>query len=301
MKKKIFLVCLWIICCFLCVKGYVFAENMDRIAAIVNDSVITEAELALFASMTDIDNDGEMSDNDARNLRKKLLQRMVEDKLILQEAKKLNLIVNERMVEERVEEVKEKAGSQEFFDLALKQQGITLNEFREKLRNQLLVYLAIQHVITEKIKISPKEVTEYYQEHEDKFMMPESALIDSIFVEKKETLDEIQDQLNNGKDFNDLAQKYSQRANLGLVRRGQLKKDLDNFIFSLKQGQCSLPFEFDGGYYIFLLKEKKEASCKPIKEAKSEILMILQSDKMERKLKEWIEELKEKAYISIRD
>lgn len=300
MKKNLLFYFLFVFC-VMGTNGHVFAENMDRIAAIVNDAVITEAELALFASMTDLGDEGEMSDKDAFNLRKKLLQRMVEDKLILQEAKKLNLVVNERMVEERVEEIKEKAGNQESFDMALEQQGITLNEFREKLRNQLLVYLAIQRIVTDKIKISPREVTDFYQQHEDQFMMPESALVDSIFVEKKETLDEIQEQLKGGRDFNELAEKYSKRANLGLVKRGSLKKDLDDFIFSLKDGQCSLSLEFDGGFYIFLLKEKKEASCKSIKESKSQILMILQNDKTERKLKEWIEELKEKAYISVRE
>ncbi len=292
---------LFYIFCFFSLDINVWAENMDKIAAIVNDDVITEAELALFASMTDFGEAGEMTDKDAHNFRKKLLQRMVEDRLILQEAKKMNLIVNERVVEERVEEIKEKAGSSEAFDLALEQQGVTLNELREKLKNQLLVYLAIQHVVSDTIKISPKEVTDYYNRHLDQFMTPESAQVDSIFVEDKSALDQVHEELNNGKDFSEVAGKYSQKASLGLIKRGQLKKELDDFIFSLKEGQCSLPFKSDSGYYLFLLKEKKESAQKTIDEAKGQISATLEGVKTERKLKEWIEDLKEKTYISIRE
>lgn len=277
------------------------AGSMDKIAAIVNDDIITEAELILFASMTDIEDTEEMSDEDARNFRKKLLQRMVEDRLVLQEAKKMNLIVNDRLVEGRIEEIREKAGSPGAFDLALEQQGITLNELREKLKNQLLVYLAIEHAVTNTIKISPKDVTDYYNKHKDQFMALESAQVDSIFVEDKSILDQVHEELNAGKDFNELSKKYSKKANVGLIKRGQLKKELDDFIFGLKERQCSLPFEFDNGYYLFLVREKNDAKEKSIEEVRAQIFTMLENAKTERKLKEWIEELKERAYISIRE
>lgn len=282
-------------------SAHSFAQKADKIVAIVNDDVITEAELVLFASMTDLDSEAGAPGNNAGELRKKLLQRMVEDKLVLQEAKKMNIAVNEKLVEDRIDEIKEKAGSSEAFDEALEQQGITLNELREKLKNQLLVYLAIQRRVTDAIQVSPKEVTDFYNAHTDNFMTPETVVVDSIFVDNKEMLDKVKGELESGKDFQKIAETYSRRGSLGSVKRGQLKKDLDDFIFGLEPQEYSRPFEYEGGYYVFLVKEKKPPSSKSIDEVKGQISTILQNEKTERKLKEWIEELKDKAYISIRE
>jgi peptidyl-prolyl cis-trans isomerase SurA len=278
-----------------------FCEKLDKIAAIVNGDVITEEEVALFMKMTDMAEEAGLAVDNPAELRRQLLGRMVEDRLVLQEAKNMGLKPDEKLIEDRIKDVKKRAGSELAFDMALKQQGYSLLELREKFRNQLMIYLAVQRAVRSKIQVSPKEVTEYYMAHQDQFSVPETVVVDSLFVNDAQTLAQAEGLLSEGKDFNEVAKEYSQKSNLGSVARGQLKKDLEDVLFGLVPGERSAPISVEGGFYVFLLKEKLAPSKKGIADVKDRITVMLEESKTEKKLKEWLESLKDKAYISIRE
>lgn len=284
-----------------CWEREAFSEKLDKIAAIVNGDVITEEEVSIFMKMTDMAEESGLSVNDPDELRRQLLNRMVEDRLVLQEAKRMGLKPDEKMVEDRIKEIKKRAGSELAFEMALKQQGFSLVELREKFKNQLMIYLAVQKEVKGKVQVSPKEVTEYYQAHEDQFVVPESVVVDSLFVNNAEALAQAEKLLGEGKDFNEVSKEYSQKSNLGIVAKGQLKKDLEDVLFGLAPGERSTPISVEGGFYVFLLKEKMSPSRKNIADVKDDITAMLEEQKVEKKLKEWLESLKDKAYISIRE
>lgn len=284
-----------------CCPRHVFAEKMDKIVAIVNEDVITEDELNVFIKITAMDEEAEIKGEDLQELKKALLDRMIEDRLILQEAKRLQLKADEKIIEDRIREIKQKAGNERAFEQALKAEGVSLNELREKLKNQILVYLVVAKEIKDKVTVSPKEVTDYFNEHQSEFAVPEVAVVDSIFVETKEDLEKVETELTEGKDFQAVAAQYSKKSNIGEARRGQLKKELEDFIFALNIDQCSRPFSVDDGFYIFLVKERHSPSSRELDEVKDKITARLEQKKMEKLLKEWVESLKEKAYISIRE
>jgi len=114
-------------------------------------------------------------------------------------------------------------------------------------------------------------------------------------------LGKVEADLASGKDFSEVAKSYSKKSSLGNVTRGQLKKNLEDVVFSLGVGQCSKPVEVEDGTYVFSVKEKLAPSQKTIDEVKDKIAVILENTKIEKGLKEWIEGLKDKAYISIRE
>lgn len=295
---SIFLFCLASVFVF---SKHIFAEKMDKIVAIVNEDVITDEELNVFLKITSMDEEPEVKDKDLQELKKALLDRMIEDRLILQEAKRLQLKPDEKIIEDRIRDIKQKAGNERAFEQALKAEGVSLNELREKLKNQILVYLVIEREIKNKVTVSPKEVTDFFNLHQSEFVVPEAAVVDSIFVDTKEDLEKVEQELGEGKDFNVVAGKYSKKSNIGEARRGQLKKELEDFIFGLNIGQCSMPFSVDDGFYIFLVKEQRLPSNRELDEVKDKITARLEQEKMEKLLKEWVESLKEKAYISVRE
>ncbi len=297
MKKRILFI-IFLMFAF-CHPG--FCEKMDKIVAIVNGDIITEGELNLFMKMTDLEHEEGLSVNDPQELKRQLLERLIEDRLILQEAKRLQVKVDESMVEDRIRDIKLRAGNEVLFEKALRSQGISLNELREKLRNQLLIYSVIQREVRSKVHVSPKEVTDYFEAHEGQFVTPEAVVVDSIFVPDKQTLEEVKLALSQGKDFTEVAKTYSKKSNLGEVTRGQFKKELEDFVFSLEVGQGSRPIEAEDGFYLFLVKEKHKPSKKTIQEVKVKIAIDLENAKLEKGLLEWLEELKEKAYISVRE
>ncbi|MDD5019015.1 MAG: peptidyl-prolyl cis-trans isomerase [Candidatus Omnitrophica bacterium] len=282
------------------VTGLCRAEKIDRIVAIVNSDVITHDELDTFARMALLDGEADKEMKTPEEMYKYFLDRMVEDRLILQEAKKLQLKVDEKMIEDRIRDIRFRAGSERDFQQALSSQGISLAELREKLNNQLLIYMVVQREVRGRTQVSPKEVTEYYEANKERFMVPESVVVESIFIEDQALLKEVEQKLSQGESFTKLAQDYSKRNDLGKVARGHLKKDLENFVFSLEPGRPSKPFAIDNGYYIFLVKERLPASEMGLDEIKEKVVVLLESEKSERILKSWIEDLKDKAYISIR-
>lgn len=297
--KKIF-TCLWLAALTFMFPFSCKAEKIDRIAAVVNTEVITEDELGLFERMAMLDDEAEPAIKDPKEMRAYFLERMIEDKLILQEAKRMQLKLDEQAIEDRVRDIRFRAGSEAAFQQALVSQGITLAEFREKLKNQLLIYMAVQREVRRKSLVSPKEVTEYYEKHRENFMVPDSLIVESIFVEDNQSLREVMSKISRGADFAEVGKDYSKRGSIGKVSRGQLKKELEDFVFSLNVGVPSKPFAIDNGYYIFLVKERVPAVQKDLDEVKDKVAAMVENEKAELVLKSWLEELKDKAYISIR-
>jgi parvulin-like peptidyl-prolyl isomerase len=289
----------WLI--FFCWAPFVFGEKMDKIVAVVNGDIITADELNLFIKMSNIDPDASLKGLDPKELKSTLLNRLIEDRLILQEAKRSQLKIDEAVVEDRIRDIKRRAGGEAPFEEALKSQGVSLTELRQKFRNQLMIYTLIQKEVRSKVNVSPKEIMDYYEANQNQFVSPETVVVDSIFIKDKEALKEAEAALDQGKDFNEVAKSYSQKAGLGSVERGQLKKGLEDVLFSLEIGKRSKPVQVDDGYYIFLVKEKRPVTSKSIEEVKDEIKMKIENAKTEKVLKEWIEGLKDQAYISIRE
>ena len=276
------------------------AEKIDRIIAVVNGDVITQDELDTFTRMAKLDEEAEPEFKDPKAMEKYFLDRMIEDKLILQEAKNLQIKTDDSIIEDRIRDIRFRAGSETAFQQALMSQGISLSELRDKLKNQYLIYLAVQREVKAKSQVSPKEVTDYYEKNKDQFKTSDSLAVDSIFVEDKDALKDLQAGLAKGDKFDDLAKQYSKRANIGSIEKGQLKKSLEDFVFSLPAGIPSKPFAVEGGYYIFLVKDKVAGSEEKLEDVKEKVKNMLENQKAELVLKTWIEELKDKAYISIR-
>jgi parvulin-like peptidyl-prolyl isomerase len=280
--------------------GVCQAEKIDRIIAIVNGDAITQEELDMFTRISLLDGEADPDLKEPEAMYRYFLDRMIEDRLILQEARKLQFKADEKIIEDKVRDIRFRAGSDLAFQQALSNQGVSLSELKDKLTNQFLIYLVVQREVKGKTQVSPKEVTDYYEAHKDLFMVPESAIVESIFIEDPAALKEVEKRLAKGESFAALAQEYSKRKDLGKVARGNLKKDLEDFIFSLDPGRPSRPFAIDNGFYIFLVKEKLPPTETDLGEIKEKIIAILESEKSDLILKSWLEELKDKAYISIR-
>ncbi|MFH0877997.1 MAG: peptidyl-prolyl cis-trans isomerase [Candidatus Omnitrophota bacterium] len=277
------------------------AERIDKIIAIVNEDVITEDELKLFIKMLAANEQEAYVKMKPPELKRMLLERMIEDRLIIQEAKRLKIVPEEKMIQARIDDVKARAGGQAEFEAALKAEGITFSELRQKLANQFLVYQVIEREVKSKLNVSPKDVTDYFQKHRDKFFAPATREVDSIFVKDPAALETVLQELGDRKPFADVAKAFSEKSNIEEVSRGQLKKGLEDFIFELGVGVCSRPFATEDGFYVFLVKEDHPAAAKNLSEVKDFITAELEKIQVEKLLKEWLLTLRQKAYISIRE
>jgi len=271
----------------------------DQVVAIVNEDVITQEELDNYINFLQM----QMSPEDWSKYgmsELKALESLIEDRIISQEAEKRDIEIDERAVEQKINKVRSGFRSEDEFLQALKFQGLSLSDLRKRVYEQLLINRFISYEIRSRIIVSPKEVTEFYQDHKEQFKVPEQVLVESISLEDQLTASEVFKKLKSGEDFAGLRERYSVRESLGLVDKGQLKEDIEEAIFNLSIGEFSEPLHTDEGYYIFLAKSKKEESYKDLIEVQSQISDLISNMKYNMRLKSWIEKFKESSYISIK-
>ncbi|MCR4336499.1 MAG: peptidyl-prolyl cis-trans isomerase [Candidatus Omnitrophica bacterium] len=288
----------------------------DTIIAIVNDDVITMRELDdyLHAVHAQLAWEGR-SEEEIKKIMKELevngINKLIEDKLIVTEADRIGLQVNEKVVEERLEEIKKQYPSEQKFYQALIDDGATVTDLRNKIKDQLKIKFLIDDKVKAKIYIHPQDVTAYYNSHLEGYQKPEQLELDSIYLSRPENPEEAQRKIEKAyqilsklqkkeSSFQDLAKEYSEAPSIGMVERGKLLPQIEEAVFKLKEGEVSSVVEVEGGFFIFYLKKKEPASVAQLSEVKEQISQRLFQEKFKEGVREWIDKLKKKAFIEVK-
>lgn len=155
----------------------------------------------------------------------------------------------------------------------------------EKAKSGVLKRALENREVTEKIEVKEEEIEEYYKTHKTEFFVPEEVEAREIVVKTKEEVDSIRNLLLKGADFDSLARKVSiapdkyKGGNMGLFKRGEKEKAIEEVAFKLKPNQISEPIKVKDGYAILEVKRHIEPYIKSLKEAKGEIERKLRIEK----------------------
>lgn len=293
------------------------AEVVDKIEVIVNDEMITRREIDRLLAPV-YERYSAMYDSEALLLkiseaRQKIIEQMIEEKLIYSEAKKLNVNVDEKEIDEKIENTMKRAGGKTDFENMLALQQITLKELRARYKEQTMSRRLIEHKVGSKVTITPAEVSDYYASHIEQFAQPEELLVRNIMIRPGEDpgrsanlANDISKRLSEGCDFGGLAKIYSEGpgagegGSMGYVKRGDLMPAIEDVIFKLKDGEVSGVIQTSVGYHIFKVEERRPAKVRSLEEARREVEEAVFMEKMNQKVKAWVEGLKKNAYIEIR-
>lgn len=298
-----------------------FAQTVDRIVAIVNNEVITQSDVnrvlaTIEAEYRSLFSDPEEVAQKFKQAEENIISQMIEEKLILSEAKRYEIEAEEDTIEARIEQIKEHLAGIEEFEQALEVQGLTLKDLRSRFRDQEIMKKAVDYFVRSGIKVDPIEMSQYYQAHQESLVHPERAKVKTILIRVDESGDEhralqkakgIFERLKKGEKFEELAKAYSQGANaegggsLGFVEKDQLIKEIDEAIFKLPAGEFTDVIKTPQGYRIFKVEEKKPKQVLIFEQAQELIRDILYKEKFTEAFKDWLEELKQEAYISINE
>lgn len=262
-------------------------NNNSEVLATVNGEEITRNELydAMFT-----------------NGGKEILERLITNRLILQEAKKLKISVSEEDIDTEIGKViKENFyGAEDYFYQALEQYGIT----EDALRDDLKIELLLRKIVRDQITVTEEDTREYFIENQYLFNTPEQVEARHILVETRDEAEEIIQLLDEGQNFSELAKEHSidtvsaqQGGNLGFFQRGEMVAEFEEVAFNLAVGSRSGPVETTHGFHIIEVlnrREAHEATFDEVKEAAEEkLLEKLVYEKME----EQINRLREEADI----
>jgi len=275
----------------------------DKIIAIVNKDVITQKDFDGFVNFMRMQlsqtYQGEQMEKKIASLEPDLMERLVEDRLILQEAKKSGIKINNDKVRARVEQIKKAYPSDNEFQAALKQQGLSQVDIETRIREQFLMYSIIEMKIKSKIIINPGEVTDFYQKNIDKLFTPQEWQFQAVTVDKEDLARKVFLALRNNDDPSAVSQRYGVVVNKlnAYADAGQLKKEVEDIVFKLKAGEVSHPAKINDKYYIFKLDNIIAPKQESLLEAQDKIYNILLERKMQQGLTDWIEQLKKQSYI----
>ncbi|MCM8770556.1 MAG: peptidyl-prolyl cis-trans isomerase [Candidatus Omnitrophica bacterium] len=300
--KKIIL--LYLIFSILCLTQGIGAQ--DKIVAVVNREIITQSDVNNFSKFIRMQLATQYHGKDLEEkffeIMPRILERLIEDKLIIQEAKKEGIKIDEARIKAALEEMKRQYPSENAFREDIVRQGLTQADIEDKIRNQLMMQAIIEIKIRNKIRINPKEVTDFYQQHQDELNKPASRDVLSISIPDAVTARRVWEDLKKKDDFSEVAHSYNLQVNeLGQIQPGQLKKELDEIISLLAVGEISDIVKFDNKFYIFKLQRINPPQKRSFEEVRQDIYNYIFEQKMQDAMDKWLNELKAKAYIEIKN
>jgi len=190
----------------------------------------------------------------------------------------------------------------------------------EDMTNALLAQHYMMENISNKAKVTDKEVKDYYNKHKSEFMQPEQVRARHILIKvpanankkqweeaKKKALN-IRARLVKGESFSKLAQKYSddpgsktRGGDLGFFSKGQMVPEFEKAAFSLKKGEISQPVKTTFGYHIIKVEAKKPARQRSFKEVQQEIRQKLLREKQRKLRDKIIAQLKKKYPVQVHE
>jgi len=304
----------------------VHAAIEDTIVAVVNDEVITLNDLKDYidARTAQMRLEGTNSGDIQKfmmDMAKNGLDRLVEDKILLNAANKNDLSLNqddpkgeenrkeatEAQVDQRLGDIRSQYRSEEEFLKALIDQGVSITDVRNRIRNQIKTKRLVDQQIRAKIYVNPQEINAFYKNHFEEFQKPDRVNLDSIFIAKgstpglsKEKAAGILEKLKAGANFSDTAKQYSEAPAIGIIKKGQTLPEIEKVVFGLSTGQISELCEVENGYYIFRLTGRIKAELAPLDEVKDQIYSRVFQQKFQEKFIQWLEKLKKDAFIDIK-
>jgi peptidyl-prolyl cis-trans isomerase SurA len=305
------------------VPGVEGADIVDRIVAIVNDDIITLFELnrSLRPYADKIEELGYTPDREKQMLfkvREEILNKLIDEKIKDQEVKRFNITVDEQEVDKTIERIKE---SNFYTDEELREvltaDGITMEEYRERIKEQLLRSKLVNIEIKSKIVITQEDIRSYYESHSEKYggekkyhlrhiLMAISLLAtESERLKVKKNMEDVLGKLKDGEPFETMVAEYSESplasegGALGSFSLKALSPQLQEAVKDLKAGEFTPVLDTDQGYQIFLVEKITATPGKPIEEVSPEIERILFNEIVNKKFQSWLEELRERAHIKV--
>lgn len=304
-------------------------EVIDRVVAIVNDDLITLSELRETSLSLDPTTKEPLDE-------RTVLNQMVESKLFEQEAKKRGLSVSDEELDASIEQVRIRYGlNEDQMEEVLKKQNLTPESFREQWRVQTLGNKLLESQLRNTIVVTDDEIVEYYKqnygaidyssvftEESDSQEEVEVAhiLISPDTPNAEDKAIEVAELAKSGNDFGTLAKEYSDDSftaenggNLGTFKKGDLIEPLEIAVERTPEGKVSGPVQSPAGYHVIKVLNRtnpdkgKKAKDEPAGDEafisdteKENIRQIIHKQKAEVKLRTWLQEMKEKAYVEIK-
>ncbi len=294
-------------------------QVIEEVVAVVNNEIITLSDVKTQFEQYIQDLKAQnlpQADYDKQYtaLRSQLLDVMIQDMLLLQKAKELNLNVAEQL-KGAIETMKKQYNFSTDDELrrAIEQQGIPYEIWLKKYEEQILKQGVIYMEVDRSIVLDESEIVQYYRSHPQEFTVPTEYTLRAVYLEKSgrtpEALEALKqsalDKIKGGAAIDAVAAEMSDpplkdlKGDLGTVKKGEIDPALEAAVDKLKAGEMTDWVEAKAGWYLIKLEGRKESYLKSFDEAKPQVQDKLTGERRQKKLEEYLTTLKARSYIKI--
>jgi peptidyl-prolyl cis-trans isomerase SurA len=294
-------------------------EVIEEIVAVVNDDIITLSQYKdqfnlQVQQLRAANLPQDQYDKQYALLKNELLDAMITELLVLQQAKEKNINVSEELKNSLAAIKKENnIASDDDLRRAVEQQGMSYEQWLKQYEETLLKQAVMITEVYRSIVLDESEVVQYYKQHPQEFTVPAEFKLEAIYLaptgrspEALEALKaEILEKLKAGTPFKDVASDLSDppmkeaKGELGTFKKGELDAALEQAAEKTKADEVSSWVETKNGWYLIKVLEKKESYLKTFDEARPAVQEKLLGEKRQKKADEYIAALREQSYIKI--
>jgi peptidyl-prolyl cis-trans isomerase SurA len=275
------------------------AEVIDRVVATIDGDPITAYEFDNYVRERNVPSGPS----------REILEVLVTERLLEKEAAARGISARPEDIDRYVAEIKDRNKMDDAtFTRALREQGLTLERYRAKVKAEIEKAQLINREIRGRVNVSPEEVKRHYAAHAGEYGVAERVRVRMIVlpVPPDASADQVagaatfahalREQAEAGADFAELARRYSRGpgagdgGDLGFFSRGQMVDALEAVAFRLKPGELSEPIRTAGAVNLLKVEERQGASSGAFEEVAEEIREELYQQALEQRFQRWLQE-----------
>ena len=273
------------------------------------------AELARNARLSDAERQQALTEREGNSLRD-----LIDERLLVQKGKEMGVNVEPQVLRQREELMKQYGldSVDEFENWATEKAGMPAEDLMERMRENMLSQAVIGQEVGSRITITRDEIRQYYDEHKDEFVRSEGIRLAEILVSKDGMTDaqiaeaekkarEVHERVMRGEPFAEMARRFSDSlgskeagGDIGIWRRGALQRELEEMLFDKNPGYVTELLPRPNGWLILKVVERYREGLAEVEEVADEIRNRLMGPRYAPAIREYLTELRERAYIEIR-
>jgi peptidyl-prolyl cis-trans isomerase SurA len=292
------------------------AKIVERIIARVNNEIITQGmydqeEEKLRQELAQQYSGAEL-DAQLREQKKNLLRDLIDQSLMVQKAKDLDINVETDVVKQLDEfRKKNNLATLEDLETEVEKQGMNYEDFKDQIRRSLLMREVIGREVGSRLQLSRADARQYYEAHKEEFKSPGMIHLGQILIstekrkpeEAEKRANEALAELKAGQRFAEVAKKYSdassaeQGGDVGFMKEGALAPGIAAAVAKLDLNEFSEPIQTKYGYIILKVLERYSPGVPKFEEVEQRVNEILYDQKMQPRLREYLTQLRRESYI----
>ena len=301
-------------------------KTIEEIIARVNNEIITRSEYEKARQSAEEDAKSECQNRctpeqlqtNIGDRQKNSLRDLIDQSLLVQRAKDMGVSVEPEVIK-KLDAIRTQNNftSMEELERAVSSQGMNWEDFKNNIRNTLLTQRVISSEVGSHITIGDEEVAKYYEAHKAEFVRPEQVALREIEVstqgKKPEEIPDLKKKaetalkrVKDGEDFGEIAKRFSdgstksQGGFLGVYKRGELSKELEDVVFKMKRNDLTDIMETKQGFLVLQVLEHYDEGEQSLAKVKNEIMDKLYGERMEPAMREYLKTLREQSYVVIK-